>query len=100
VTIADSTGRQVATMQGTNTAGINTVVWNARAGGGGGRGAGSGGGGGGGGGRGGSGNPIDQWAPLGEYTVTLDIGGAKFAQKARIVKTQGWTIGPVPQVIR
>ena len=58
------------------------------------------GGSGGGGGRGGSGNPIDQGAPLGGYTVTLDIGGAKHTQKGRIVKTQGWTIGPVPQVIR
>jgi hypothetical protein len=40
------------------------------------------------------------WAPLGEYTVTLDIDGKQLTQKARIAKTQGWSIGAVPQIIR
>jgi hypothetical protein len=43
---------------------------------------------------------VDQWAPLGEYTVTLDMGGRKLTQPARITKTQGWSLGAAPQTIR
>jgi hypothetical protein len=32
--------------------------------------------------------------------VTLEIGGLKLSQPARITKTQGWTVGPVPSTIR
>jgi hypothetical protein len=47
-----------------------------------------------------SANPIDQWAPLGDYTVTLSVGGTTLTQQARIAKTQGWSIGANPQIIR
>jgi hypothetical protein len=115
VVITNAAGQEVARLNGPMAAGINTVLWSTRlGGGGGGRGGragggggaggaapGAGGGGGGGGGRAGaSGTVLDQLAPLGEYTVTLDVGGRKFTQKAVIAKTQGWTIGPVPQIIR
>jgi hypothetical protein len=43
---------------------------------------------------------LDRLAPLGDYTVTLDVGGQKFTQTAQITKTQGWSIGAVPQIIR
>jgi hypothetical protein len=45
-------------------------------------------------------DPLAQWAPLGDYMVTLDVGGKTFTQKAQIVKMQGWSIGAVPQVIK
>ena len=46
-------------------------------------------------------NPIDQWMPLGDYKVTLDVAGKSFSQPARIVKTIGWSLdGPKPGVIR
>ena len=39
--------------------------------------------------------------PLGEYKVTLDVGGKTFTQPARITKTIGWGLnGATPQVIR
>jgi hypothetical protein len=94
VTISNSAGQQVARLQGSGTAGINTVMWTMRAGGGRGRGAGGGGA------APGGASPLDQWMPLGDYTVTLDIGGTTLSQPARIVRTQGWSIGAVPQVIR
>jgi hypothetical protein len=43
---------------------------------------------------------IEQLAPLGDYTVTLQSGATKLTRKARVVATQGWRIGPVPEVIR
>jgi hypothetical protein len=46
------------------------------------------------------GSVLDRLAPLGEYTVTLTVGGKTFTQKAQITKTQGWSIGVVPQIIR
>ncbi len=73
-------------MQGRNTAGINTVIWSMRP-----QGAGRG---------GGRGNALEQLAPLGEYTVTLDAGSTKLTQKARVRKTQGWSLAPSPRVIR
>jgi photosystem II stability/assembly factor-like uncharacterized protein len=106
ITIADAGGQQVATLTGTSKAGINTVVWTTRDRGdegrsGGGRGAGAGRGGGGGRGSNAPGaDPLAQWAPLGEYTVALEVGGKKLTQKALITKTQGWSIGAVPTVIR
>ena len=90
VVVTSAAGQEVARLAGGGAAGINTVVWNLRAGGAGpGRGAGAG-----------RGNLLDQWAPLGEYTVTLDLGGRTFTTKGRIAKTQGWGLGAVPQVIR
>jgi photosystem II stability/assembly factor-like uncharacterized protein len=99
IVVADAKGAEVARLQGSANAGLNTVVWNTRLGGGrgggaGGRGAGTGRGGG----RGGAG--LDQLAPLGEYTVTLEIAGRTLTEKARIIKTQGWSLGLTPQVIR
>lgn len=124
VAITDASGKQVARLTGPASAGVNRVVWNTRvAGAGGGAGARAGGAGavapGGRGGRGGgrgvavagegagggrgnpSANPLDQWMPLGEYKVTLEVGGKTFTQPARIVKTIGWSLdGPKPWVIR
>jgi photosystem II stability/assembly factor-like uncharacterized protein len=112
IAITNASGQEVARLEGQAAAGINTVVWNTRNQGGGrggrgavtlasGAGAGVGGRGApGGGGRGSAGTGLDQLAPLGEYTVTLDVAGQKLTQKAQITKTQGWTIGPVPQTIR
>jgi hypothetical protein len=46
------------------------------------------------------GDPLDAFAPLGDYTVTVEVNGRTLTQKAQIVKTQGWSLGPNPQVIR
>jgi hypothetical protein len=89
VVITDASGREVAKLSGSGSAGINTVVWSMRPQGRGGRGEGRG-----------RGNVVDQLAPLGEYTVTLDAGSTKLTQKAQVTKTQGWSLGVAPQVIR
>src|SRR6185369_10696727 len=73
IVITNAAGQELARLQGSANAGINQGVWNMRLGGGG---------------RGGraggaapagvlpaSANPIDQWAPLGDYTVTLTVAG-------------------------
>jgi len=94
VVIADTAGHEVARLAGATTAGINTVVWNTRvASAGRGRGAGQ--------------APaapgstvLDQLMPLGEYVVTLSVAGETRTARATIAKTQGWSIGPSPQVIR
>jgi hypothetical protein len=121
VTIADASGKEVARLNGPTAQGINHVVWSTRVGGGGGRG-GPPGGGGGRGGRGGAGagrgavagggdeggppqragnNPLDQWMPLGEYKITLDVGGKTQTTTGKIVKTIGWGLnGASPKVIR
>lgn len=92
VVITDATGREVARLNGSTTAGINTVVWNTRvASAGRGRGAGP---------VAPGSSVLDQLMPLGDYTVTLTIGGHTQTTKGSIVKTQGWSIGPSPQVIR
>jgi photosystem II stability/assembly factor-like uncharacterized protein len=92
VVIADSTGREVARLPGPAAAGINSVVWNTRiASAGRGRGA----------------TPvvpgttgIDQFLPLGDYAVTVSVGALTQKARGSIVKTQGWSIGAAPQVIR
>jgi hypothetical protein len=92
VAVTDFRGTEVARLKGTATTGINTIVWNMRVpAAGGGRGAGAGGG------RGGY-SP-DQWFPLGNYTVTLEVGGQKLTQPARIARRQGWSLGPFPVTI-
>ena len=89
IVIADSTGKEVAKLEGPGAAGIQTVTWNTR------KAAATGSA------RGGIiGSPIDQLVPLGEYRVTLQAAGQTIGKIGRIVRTQGWTIGPVPQVIR
>lgn len=100
VVIADSTGKDVARLTGETKAGINSVLWTTRDNGDVGRQAGGRGAGGGRGVIGFGGSVLDRLAPLGEYTVTLDVGGKTFTQKAQITKTQGWSIGAVPQIIR
>ena len=110
VVITDPAGKEVARLAGAGAAGITDVVWNMRVPGAG-RGAGARAGGvgpagnpGGGRGRGRAGlglNPLDQWMPLGDYTVTLEVAGTSLRQPARIVKTIGWSLdGPKPSVIR
>jgi hypothetical protein len=123
VTVSDASGREVARLSGPSAAGINRVVWSTRVGGGGGRGgvgaaAGRGG-------RGGAGpdagrpraqqpkrkrppargaanaNPLDQWMPLGEYKVTLDVGGKTFTPAGAHHEDDRWGLnGATPQVIR
>jgi photosystem II stability/assembly factor-like uncharacterized protein len=103
VVITNAAGQEVARQQVNARAGINQVVWNTRLGGGrGGRGGPAASAGQGGARAGGpaSANPIDQWAPLGDYTVTLTVAGNTLTQKATIAKTQGWSIGATPQIIR
>lgn len=98
VTITDAAGQEVARLTGRAGAGLNSVLWNMRAGG-----SGAGGRGGAGAGAGqarGSVNPLDQWLPLGDYTVTLEVSGKKLTQTARIAHTQGWSIGGEPVIIR
>ena len=40
------------------------------------------------------------WRRSASYTVTLEVGGKTLTQKAQIAKTQGWSLGPSPQIIR
>jgi len=89
VVITDSEGHEVSRLEGKAAAGINTVVWSTRR-------PGGGRGGGGWGGR----SPLDQIVPLGQYTVTLEVGGRRLARNASITGTQGWSLGPAPRVIR
>jgi hypothetical protein len=122
IVITNAQGREVARFDGPSKAGLNCVVWDMRTGGRrrGGRSRGpcldrpvdtaanrvA---------RGGSGaraqnapqgdaprprSVIEQLAPLGDYTVTLQSGTTKLTRPARITGTQGWRIGPVPEVIR
>ena len=87
VVVTEAAGKEWARLQGRNAAGINTVIWSMRP-----QAAGRGGG--------GRGNAVEQLAPLGEYTVTLDLGSTKLTKKARVTKTQGWPLAPSPQLIR
>jgi hypothetical protein len=73
VTVADLTGKVVRTLTGSHKAGINRVAT---------EGLGGFGGGGGGGGRGGPARPA---MPPGDYIVTLEVGGSKLTQKARVL---------------
>jgi hypothetical protein len=101
VTVKNAAGQEVARLQGSGDAGINTVMWGMRVGAGRGAGPGVGGGGGARGGGAAAGtNILDQWVPLGEYTVTIDAGERTLTGKVTVAKTIGWTIGTVPQTIR
>lgn len=88
VLITDAAGQEVARLKGSNTAGINTVVWNTRLQ----RAAGAP--------RSGTQNGLDGLAPLGDYNVTLELGDVKLTNKGRVAATQGWRIGAMPEVIR
>jgi len=89
VVITDASKQEVAKLQGPAATGINTVVWNTR------RDAGGRGGG------GRSGPPVvDLLMPLGEYSVTVEVGETRLTGAGRIAKTQGWSLGQTPQVIR
>jgi hypothetical protein len=94
IVISNVRGSEVARLKGGAAAGINTVVWNMQAA----TAAAAAGRGGGGRGRGGFSEEI--WVPLGDYVVTIEAGGQKMTQHARIVRTQGWSLGPLPQTIR
>ena len=92
IVISNGSGAEVARLTGGGNPGINTVVWTMRAQGGG---------------RGRGFAPpapgqtvVDQLAPLGDYTVTLEVGGTKQTTSAHVIKTQGWSLAPSPEVIR
>ena len=95
ITVADPSGKEIASLNGPADAGIDTVVWDMRPasarreGAGPGPGAGAR-----------SRDPLSQWAPPGEYVVVLETGDKRWTQKARITKTTGWTIGSVTETIR
>jgi photosystem II stability/assembly factor-like uncharacterized protein len=74
VTVTDAAGKVVRTLPGPQKAGINRV-------------SSEGGGGFGGGGGGGRGGQARAAMPPGDYVVTLDVGGAKLSQKARVLET-------------
>jgi photosystem II stability/assembly factor-like uncharacterized protein len=92
IVITDFLGKEVARLEGETAAGINTVVWDMSA-------AGT---------EGGRarrsrrrGYSPEQWVPLGDYVVTLEVKGRKLTQTGRITKTQGWSVGTsFPTVIR
>jgi hypothetical protein len=77
VSIADASGRVVRTLDGTNTTGLNRVVWNLAP-------AGRQGGGGGGGGGGGFGN-LPSVDP-GAYTVTLTVNGRALSKPLTVLE--------------
>jgi photosystem II stability/assembly factor-like uncharacterized protein len=91
IAIANASGQEVARLTGPAAAGVNTVVWSTRTDAGRGRGGGTG---------TQPGSLLDHLMPLGDYTVTLSVGGQTRTTKGTIAKTQGWTVGWVPQVIR
>jgi hypothetical protein len=95
IKIASAAGEEVAQLQGSGNAGINTVLWNTRPQG---RGGAPVPGRGGGATRGGA--NLDQLAPLGDYTVSLSVGGRTLTTTGKIAGTQGWTIGQTPTIIR
>jgi hypothetical protein len=43
---------------------------------------------------------LDQLAPLGDYTVSVTVAGRTLTTAGKIVKTQGWSIGQTPTIIR
>jgi photosystem II stability/assembly factor-like uncharacterized protein len=91
IAIANAGGQEVARLTGPAAAGVNTVVWSTRADTGRGRGGGTG---------TLPGSLLDHLMPLGDYTITLSVGGQTRTTKGTIAKTQGWTVGWVPQVVR
>ena len=91
ITVTNAAGQVVAELVGESGAGIHTVVWSTRRDGefDRGRGVGT--------------DPLgieELWVPLGEYTVTLEVGGRTLTRTAQITKTQGWSLGLQPKVIR
>lgn len=94
IVIMNASGKEVARLKGESEAGINTVFWNMlepppqgesrrrfgdRA----------------------PGYSANLWVPLGDYRVTLEVGGDKLTEVAHVTKTQGWTVGnALPEVIR
>jgi photosystem II stability/assembly factor-like uncharacterized protein len=91
IAVTDPYGKELASFDGPTSPGINTVIWDMRAqaprqagafrmrp----------------------TGPPYAQWAPPGEYLVTLEMGDKKLTQKAVITKTVGWSLGPFPVIIR
>jgi hypothetical protein len=88
IKVADASGAVLAELAGKGDPGLNTVLWGMRPqrpGQGGQRGAGMGGG---------------AMVDPGEYTVTLEAAGRSLSKKAVIRARQGWTVGPVPTIIK
>ncbi len=88
IRVADASGTILAEMNGKGEAGMNSALWGMRPqrpGQGGQRGAGMGGG---------------AMVEPGEYTVTLEAAGTTLSKKAVIRARQGWTVGPVPTIMK
>jgi photosystem II stability/assembly factor-like uncharacterized protein len=88
ITIADPYGQVVGELTGKGEAGLNSVLWFMRVQRPGQRREGF---------EGFYGGPL---VDPGEYVVSLDVGGQKLSKKAVIRGRQGWTVGPVPVVIK
>jgi hypothetical protein len=88
ITIADPYGQVVGELAGKGDAGLNAVLWFMRVQRPGQRQEGF------------EGFYGGRLVDPGEYVVTLDAGGKKLTKKAVIRGRQGWTVGPVPAVIK
>jgi len=88
ILVTDPYGREIARLEGSTDAGINTVVWDMRR------------------------RPakqeeaaqirrsrdvLEQWVPPGEYVIVLEIGEKRLMRRARITGTTGWSLGPFPE---
>ncbi len=89
--VTDPFGKEVARLTGPKNPGINSIVWDMRRR------------------RLGQAEPsflqrpgdiLDQWVEPGEYIIILEAGEKRITQKAKIIKTIGWSIGSNPQIIR
>ncbi|HVP90154.1 MAG TPA: hypothetical protein VMS75_02945 [Terriglobales bacterium] len=88
VTVASLSGEVLAELSGPGEAGLNTILWPMRP-------------------RPAKGGPTGfegfgggRLVDPGEYVVTFETGGRKLAKHLVIRGRQGWTVGPVPAVIK
>lgn len=88
IAITDQNGKTVAQLKGPGKAGVDTVAWDMRKA---------------------PAKPdergctaygmrpapiVDQFEPVGDYRLTVDVAGRHFSQAVRIADRQGWSLGP------